>query len=96
MNPSNINKQVELEDIAGERLRFINRKCKQMGAMNDELLNAQRRAYELMCSGVKFDDPLEQRFGFNFLWLFIRKLKFFQAFEKVNDHEADDLIVLND
>ncbi|KAL7043076.1 hypothetical protein ACKWTF_001382 [Chironomus riparius] len=61
MNPSNINKQVELEDIAGERLRFINRKCKQMGAMNDELLDTQRRAYELMCSGVKFDDPLEQR-----------------------------------
>jgi len=82
MNPSNINKQVELEDVAGERLRFINRKCKQLSAMNDGLLNAQRRAYELMCSGVKFDDPLEQRFGFNFFCGFL-KLKncyFFVAF----------------
>lgn len=67
MEPSNVNKQVELEDVAGERLRFINRKCRQMAAINNEFVDAQRRAYELMCSGVKFDDPLEQRFGFKIL-----------------------------
>lgn len=62
MEPSNIDKQLELEQVAGERLTYINRKCEQMTAVVERLDMTQKRIFDLTCDGLKFDDMNEQRF----------------------------------
>lgn len=62
MDPTNLRKQLELEDFAGERLNYINRNCKILAEINGKYSNEQQRLFEILCTGMKFDNPLEQRF----------------------------------
>ncbi|KAG5675091.1 hypothetical protein PVAND_005023 [Polypedilum vanderplanki] len=61
LDPSNVNKQIAVEEVANEKQKFINRKCQQMLAINDKLDATQQRIYELTCNGLKFDNDEEQR-----------------------------------
>jgi hypothetical protein len=61
LDPSNIDKQVEVENLANRKLHYVNRKCKEMGMMSS-MDATQQRIYELTCSGLKFQSDNEQRF----------------------------------
>jgi hypothetical protein len=61
LQPSNVDVQMKLEDVAGKKVQFVNRMCDHMLTVKGHLDKNQRRIYQLSCVGPKFESDFEQR-----------------------------------